>query len=206
VVSLRVIILTWEFPPRIVGEISSYTDRLAAELTKRSVEVHVVTYHEAMSGLFQAPDGVKIYRIQNPVETHFNVVTWDLTLSVEFERVLSNIYYQNRGEIDLIDAHEWLCSLPSLAAKRWFDINLVWTAHSLEDQRSASANAPLNIAIKNLELLAAQEADRVIVKSEFVKAELTRVYGVPDSKIDLVQPSSPTWIDEVMNSYKKAAI
>ena len=39
---MRVIMLTWEFPPRVVGQLAYYVNALAAELVKKNVDVFVV--------------------------------------------------------------------------------------------------------------------------------------------------------------------
>ena len=61
---MRVIMLSWEYPPRIVGGISPHVYDLSQQLVKQDIEVHVVTKNTP-----QAPDeeteasGVHVHRV-----------------------------------------------------------------------------------------------------------------------------------------------
>lgn len=190
---MRIVIITGEYPPRIIGDIASYVERLASILEKGGLDVVVVTFHDCLRGLETRVDGVKVYRVGNPVEPHLNILTWDLTFAAELERVVSDIYYSVRGEIDLIDAHEWLSIVPSTIMKKAFKIPFIYTLHSLEEHRSYYSNSPLNIAIKNLERLGSYESRRLLVKSKWMKAEVKKLHNIADEKIVSISPSIPTW-------------
>lgn len=201
---LRVIIFTWEFPPRIVGALSHYVNRLAVELVKKNVDTYVLTFHESWTGYHEGFDGVKAYRISNPVRAQQNIITWVLSLNPEVERVAADIYYQHKREIDLIDVHDWHFIPAAVNLKRAFNLPFTFSVDSLEDHRSHGSAAPLNLSIKSIEQLGANEAERVIVKSEWMKDEVTRIYRVPSEKIIVVPPYSQNWIDEILESYRKA--
>ena len=201
---MRVLILTWEFPPKIVGELALYVSRVAAQLVRKNVDVHVVTHDDSRTGLDQRHDGLKVFRVANPVKTHISVLTWDLTLAAEFERVSSDIIYSTARAVSLIDAHEWLCVIPATTLKKAFDIPFIYSVHSIEDQRSRGATSPFNLAIANVERLGCAEAERVLVKSTEMRDELKIRYGVSPNKIDVVQPNSNTWIDDIVKVYEKA--
>ena len=59
---LRIIILSWEFPPRIIGDIAHFVEGLSVELVKNNVDVHIITYNDALTGYEKRSDGVKIHR------------------------------------------------------------------------------------------------------------------------------------------------
>jgi glycosyltransferase involved in cell wall biosynthesis len=202
VIFLRVVIFSWEFPPRAVGELAFYVDKLASNLARKGVDVYVVTFYDGRTGIEERLDGVKIYRVTNPIKSHISIVTWDLSLMVEFMRAFSEIYYSVNGKIDLIDSQEWLCVSAATALKNAFNIPFLYTLHSLEDHRSFYSDEQLNISIKHLERLGSFEADRVLVVSDWMKNELDRLYGVPNDKIDVVPSNSQQWITDVVNSYK----
>jgi len=201
---LRVLILTWEFPPKIVGELALYVSRVAAQLVRKDIDVYVVTHDDSRPGLDQRRDGSKVFRVASPVKTHISVLTWDLTLAAEFERASSDIIYSSARTVSLIDAHEWLCVIPATALKKAFDIPFVYSVHSIEDQRSHGATSPFNLAIMNIERLGCAEAERVLVKSAEIRDKLKIRYGVSPNKIDVVQPSSDTWVDDIVKVYEKA--
>lgn len=203
---MRAIILTWEFPPRIIGSLAHHVNRLAVELVKNKVDVYVVTYHDTWNGYDEGADGVKAYRVSNPVKAQISVISWDLSLNQEFARVASDIYYSNNRKINLIDAHDWHCVPAAVSLKKAFYIPFIFSVDSLEDHRSPGANTPFNLSIKGIERLGVHEADKIIVKSEWMKQEVSRIYNVPSERIDVVSPQSSSWISEVLKSYKKATL
>jgi len=90
---MREIIFSWEYPPRIVGQLAAYVKMLAVQLVTNHTEPYVVTYGDYLTGEYDEPEGVKTFRVTNPVRTHIGVLTWVLTLNQEVERVAADIYY-----------------------------------------------------------------------------------------------------------------
>lgn len=194
-------ILTWEYPPRVVGDLARHVQRLARALANRGIDVHIVTYHEA-APTFEEREGVRIHRVRNPVTTHINIISWVLTLIAEFERAFADIYYHYRGEVDVVDTHEWLCVPAALAVTRAFSVPFVYTIHSLEEQRSHHASGPLNLTIQNIERLGIDEADRIHTTSKWMKAEIRRLRNVPRTRIRVSSPHARTWISNVVKTYQ----
>lgn len=200
---LRVIIFTWEFPPRIVGQLSHYVNKLAVELIRKGLDVYIITYHNSWKGYHEGADGVKAYRISDPFRPQINILTWVLSLNQEVERVAADIYYSVKREVDLIDVQDWHFVPAAVSLKRALKIPFVFSIDSLEDQRSHGSRAPLSLSIMSMESLGVNEADRIIVKSDWMKREVNQAYKAPLEKIDVVSPNSPQWIDEILIAYKK---
>jgi glycosyltransferase involved in cell wall biosynthesis len=198
-----VIIFSWEFPPRIVGHLSYYVNRLAVELVKRGLDVYVVTYHNSWTGFQEGADGVKAYRISDPFQPHINILTWVLSLNQEVERVAADVYYSVKRQVGLIDVHDWHFVPAAVSLKRALRIPFVFSIDSLEDHRSHGSNAPLNLAIKTMESLGVGEAESIIVKSDWMKREMSRKYSTQLEKVEVVSPDSPKWIDEILTVYEK---
>lgn len=202
---MRVIIFTWEYPPRIVGQLAEYTSNLSTQLVKKNVETYLVTYHPYLTGLAEESNGVKIARVANPVRTHIGVLTWVLTLNQEVERNAANIYYQTGRQIDVIDVYDWHFVPAAATLKKALGIPFVYSVDSLEDHRSPGANSPFNMAIKSIEWLGFYEAAAVTTKSEWMRDEIIKVYKVPKEKIHVVLPSSSSWIDDVLKVYAQVS-
>jgi 1,4-alpha-glucan branching enzyme len=73
---------------------------------------------------------------------------------------------------------------------------------SLEEHRSHGANSPFNMAIKSIEWLGMYEAGRLVVKSEWMRDEIYRLYKVPLEKIKVIQPKSTNWIKSILDVYQ----
>jgi len=201
---MRVIIFTWEYPPRIVGQLAEYTNSLATQLVKNKIETYVVTYHPYLTGITDEPNGAKTARVANPVRTHIGVLTWVLTLNQEVERAAANIYYQANRQVDLIDVYDWHFIPAAVTLKNALGIPFIFSVDSLEEHRSHGANAPFNMAINSIEWLGFYEAAKITAKSEWMRDEVTRIYKVPTDKITVIKPNTSTWITDVLETYKAA--
>jgi glycogen(starch) synthase len=198
---MRVIIFSWEYPPRVVGQLAEYVSMLSAQLVKNKVETHIVTYHDFLTGTVAEASGVKIARVTNPVRTHIGVLTWILTLNQEVERAAANIYYQANEQIDLIDVYDWHFIPAAVTLKNALNIPFVYSVESLEDHRSPASNTPYNMSIKSIEWLGFYEATRISAKSEWMQNEIVRIYNVPKEKISVIAPNTASWIKEMIELY-----
>jgi hypothetical protein len=202
---MRVIIFSWEYPPRVVGQLAEYVNALATQLVKNKVETYVVTYHDFLTGTVEEASGVRVVRVANPVRIHIGVLTWDLTLNDEVERVAANIYYQANKQIDMIDVYDWHFIPAAVILKNALNIPFVYSVESLEDHRSPNSNTPYNMSIKSIEWLGFYEAKKVSAKSEWMRDEIVRIYDVPKEKVTVVSPSTTSWIKGVLELYNSVA-
>jgi hypothetical protein len=132
-------------------------------------------------------------------------LTWVLTLNQEVERAAANIYYQANKQIDLIDVYDWHFIPAAVTLKNALGIPFVYSVESLEDHRSPAVSLPFNMAIKSIEWLGFYEAEKVSVKSEWMRDEIVRIYDVPTEKVKVVLPNTSSWIKEVLELYNAAA-
>jgi glycosyltransferase involved in cell wall biosynthesis len=202
---MRAIIFSWEYPPRVVGQLSGYVSALSTQLANRKVDVNVVTYDDSATGQTQEPSGVKTFRVANPVRTHIGVLTWVLTLNQEVERAAANIYYESNKQVDLIDVHDWHFIPAAVTLKNGLCIPFVYSIESLEDHRSPNTNTSYSMAIKSIEWLGFFEAARISVKSEWMKDEVARIYNVPREKITVISTDLSSLGKEVLKLYSKVA-
>ncbi len=202
---MRVVLFSWEYPPRIVGKLAEYTSSLSTQLVNNKVETYVVTYHAYSTGMALEANGATTFRVSNPVRTHIGVLTWVLTLNQEVERAAANIYYKAEKQVDLIDVFDWHFVPAAVTLKSALGIPFIYSVDSLEDHRSHGGDAPFNMAIKSIEWLGFYEADRINVKSEWMCNEIIRIHKVPRERITIISPTGETWIKEVLKLYKNVA-
>jgi glycogen(starch) synthase len=198
---MRIIIFSWEYPPRVVGHLAEYVSNLAVQLARNNVETYVVTYHDYLTGQSDEAGGVKTVRVTNPVRTHIGVLTWVLTLNQEVERAAANIYYHANGQVDLVDVHDWHFIPAAVTLKKAFSLPFVYSVESFEDHRSPSVNSPFKMAIKSVEWLGLYEAKIVSTKSNWMRDEASRIYKVPLEKVKVVLPDTANWIKNVLGLY-----
>jgi glycogen(starch) synthase len=186
---MRIIIFSWEYPPRVVGKLSEYVKALSTALAEKKVDVNIVTYDNIPSRTVE-PTGVKTVRVSNPVHTHIGVLTWVLTLNQEVERAGADVYYEASKQVDIVDAYDWHFIPSAVTMKYGLDIPFVYSVESLEDHRSNFANNSYNMAIKSIEWLGFYEASVVAVKTQWMLDEIVRIYKVPKEKIKIVSSNS----------------
>ena len=199
---LNVAILAWEYPPRIIGDMSRYVEKLSQELSEEN-NVFVISFHDAPYLHERISDTLEVHRMPNPVQPHVNVVTWALTLGVEIQRIFTEIYYAASKKVDIIDAHEWQFVIAATGLKRALGLPFILTFHSLENQRSSDPSAPLSTCIRGLERIGAHESDKIITRSTLVKSDVERVHQIPSSKVRYIPVSGPG-TKETLEVYNQA--
>lgn len=197
-------IFTWEFPPRVVGQLAYYVNKLAVELIKRNVDTYVVTYNSSWTGPHQGADGIKAYRISDKVRPQISILTWMLSLNQEAERAAAEIYYSMNHAVNLIDVHDWHFIPAAVTLKRALGMPFVFSIDSIEPHRSRNSGAPLSLSIRSIESLGVSEAVRIIVKSEWMRQEVKHSYNASDGIIEVVSTESETWVGDILAGYEKA--
>jgi len=202
---MRVIIFSWEYPPRVIGKLADYVKTLTNLLSSNNVEVNVITYDDSATGSTKESSGVQTIRVSNPVRTHIGVLTWVLTLNQEVERAAANVYYETKKQIDLIDVFDWHFIPAAVTLKNGLGIPFVYSVESLEDHRSQGLSTPYNMAIKSIEWLGFYEAQKVSVKSEWMRDEIVRIYKVPIEKISVISTDPDPGAKEVLELYSSVS-
>jgi hypothetical protein len=201
---MRVAILTWEYPPRIVGKLAEYVSGIATDLVNNNVETNIITYHDTMTGTSEEPNGAIVTRVSNPVHTHINTITWALTLNQEVERAVANIHYTLGRNIDLIDVHDWHFVPAAVTLKHALEIPFIFSIDSLEDHRAPGVSTPFNMAIKGVEWLGFYESQKITAKSDWMQNEIFNLYKVPKEKIKVIYQHKNSRNKTLLSIYKPA--
>jgi glycogen(starch) synthase len=198
---MQVLIFSWEYPPRKIGQLAEYINNFSRDLVKNKIKTYVITYHDVLTGETEETSGVTTVRVTNPVRNHISFLTWILTLNQEVERAAANIIYQQKNQINLINLYDWHFVPAAVTLKRAFKIPIVYSAESLEDHRSQKANTPYNMAIKSIEWLGFYEANKIIVKSKSIKKDIINIFNVPREKIKILESDLPTNFKKIRNIF-----
>ena len=78
---MKILMLTWEYPPRVVGGISRVVHDLSGRLIKDGHEVTVVTYKDGDVPSFEDDKGVKVYRVDNIMINPNNFIDWIMQMN-----------------------------------------------------------------------------------------------------------------------------
>ena len=185
---MKILMLTWEYPPRIVGGIARVVHDLSHRLVKDGHEVTVVTYKDAnIPNLaeYENDNGVEVYRVENYMITPNNFIDWIMQLN--FNLIAKSIEIINeKGKFDVIHAHDWLVTYAAKSSKQSYKIPLVATIHATEAGRNSGIHDDVQRYINDTEWLLTYEATDVIVNSNYMKNELQRLFGLPYDKINVI--------------------
>ena len=191
---LRVLMLSWEYPPYVVGGLGAHVAALAPALARAGVQVYVVT-PRLKGGDAQEPLVVatrrralppSVWRVEPPVNRLDNffadVQQTNLNLGEQAQALATRV-----GGFDLIHAHDWLVAFAATALKRLHKTPLLATIHATERGRGRGAlNGEMAHAINGTEWWLTYEAWRVITCSRFMHDEVREYFNVPPDKIDVV--------------------
>ena len=182
---MKILMLTWEYPPRIVGGISRVVHDLSHRLIKDGHDVTVVTYRDGNTPYFEDDKGVKVYRVDNYIIHPNNFIDWIMQLNFNMVSKATEIIAKE-GKFDVIHAHDWLVTYATKTLKHSFDIPVVATIHATENGRNSGIHDDTQRYINDSEWLLTYEATEVIVNSNFMKNDLQRIFGLPFEKINVI--------------------
>ena len=183
---MKILMLTWEYPPRIVGGIARVVHDLSKRLIKDGHEVTVVTYRDNASvPEYENDKGVNVYRVDNYMIHPNNFIDWIMQLNFNLIAKATEII-NKEGGFDVIHAHDWLVTYAAKSLKNAYDIPIVATIHATEAGRNSGIHDDTQRYINDTEWLLTYEATEVIVNSNFMKNDLQRLFGLPYDKINVI--------------------
>ncbi len=183
--SMKILMLTWEYPPRVVGGISRVVYDLSHRLIKDGHEVTVLTYRDGDVPYFEDDKGVNVYRIDNYMINPNNFIDWIMQMNFAMVSKANQIIAK-QGSFDVIHAHDWLVAYAAKALKESFNIPIVSTIHATEAGRNSGIHDETQRYINDTEWMLTYESTEVIVNSNYMKSELQRLFGLPFEKISVV--------------------
>ena len=179
---MKILMLTWEYPPRVVGGIARVVHDLSKRLIKDGHQVTVVTYRDGDTPEFENDKGVKVYRVNNYMIHPNNFIDWIMQLNFNMIAKATEIIAKE-GNFDVIHAHDWLVAYAAKTLKNSFGMPIVATIHATEAGRNSGIHDETQRYINDTEWMLTYEATEVIVNSNYMKCELQRLFGLPFEKI-----------------------
>lgn len=182
---VKVLMISWEYPPHMVGGLGQHVYDLSRFLTKVGVQVHIVTPAFKNYPEYQLHEGVHIHRVGNPAKEEDHFKTWIFSFNSEAIRKSVNLNMQVNG-FDVIHAHDWLVAYAGRALAKIFTIPLVSTIHATEHGRNIGLHNRFSLEINEIEKNLAIEAEKVICCSNYMESEIQELFGVELEKIKII--------------------
>ncbi|WP_446880450.1 glycosyltransferase family 4 protein [Phormidesmis sp. 146-33] len=180
---MKILVLTWEFPPRIVGGIARHVAELYPELVKLGHQIHLITVQFGQAPHYEVVDGVQVHRVS--VGESDNFFHWVANMNQSMGQHGGKLI-QEEGHFDIIHAHDWLVEDAAIALKVCFKIPLVATIHATEFGRYNGIHTEAQRYVSQKEKRLSYDAWRVIVCTDYMRREVERSLDTPWNKIDVV--------------------
>ncbi|HDD69950.1 MAG TPA: glycosyltransferase family 1 protein [Candidatus Bathyarchaeota archaeon] len=183
---LTVMMLTWEFPPRIIGGISPHVYNLSKSLAKNGVKVYVVTCDFPGAPQHEVIDGVEVFRIDSYKNPSPDFAAWVYLMNVNMQKEAAALVNGLDGKVDIFHAHDWLVATASIGLKHVFRKPLITTMHSTEIGRRNGIHFDYERMIHETEAWLTYEAWKVICCSGYMVSHVQWAFGLPADKLVMV--------------------
>jgi glycosyltransferase involved in cell wall biosynthesis len=188
---MRILVISWEYPPYVVGGIGKHVAQLLPVLGGHllddgPLQIDVITPRYAGGeAQEQMHNGVTVYRIDMPAmdarDLYNSVIANNAYFVEEATRLAEQHCYQ------LIHIHDWLTGMAGIVLKHQWKVPLLVTMHATERGRH-QGHIPSNTSrqIDEMDWRICYEAWQVIVCSQYMRSELQNFFKVPDDKIRVI--------------------
>jgi len=184
---MRVLMLSWEFPPRLVGGLGRHVDALTRALVAAGHEVHVVSRSHPDAPEEEHRGGLHVIRVDPspPFVPFDDLVPWVLAFNTSVLAAAARVLRAH--PIDVVHAHDWLVASAAIGAAKTFDLPLVATVHATEYGRhQGHLPGPMNRLIHGIEGWFVEHADRALVCSTYMNEQVRTLFGVPPSRLETI--------------------
>lgn len=187
---MKILMVSWEYPPVVVGGLGRHVHHLAVELAAAGHEVVVLARRPTGTDATTHPthsyiaDGVLVVAVaeDSPAfDFGEDMLAWTLAMGHAMVRAGVALGKPGIGEgwiPDVVHAHDWLVAHPAIALAEFYDVPLVSTIHATEAGRhSGWVSGRVNKQVHSVEWWLANESDQLITCSASMQDEVERLYG-----------------------------
>jgi glycogen(starch) synthase len=191
---MRILMVSWEYPPVVVGGLGRHVGALSRELAAAGHDVAVLGRQPTGTDATTHPtaldtaDGVRVLRVaEDPPHLEFgrDLVAW--TLAWQHAAVRAALAHLRGWAPDVVHAHDWLAAHAGIALADAREVPLVATVHATEAGRNAGwLVTPLHRQVHSVEWWLARRADALITCSAAMRDEVTELFGPSLAPVEVV--------------------
>jgi glycogen synthase len=199
---MRVLILSWEYPPLIEGGLARHVRKLSETLVPLGVDVHVLTRGYEESPAEEEVAGVTVHRVREPERPRAlgEFVTWVEHMNADM--LAAGVELGDRFDFDVVHGHDWLVAVAGDHLARRFRAPFVATIHATEYGRHQGwIEEHPQSHIHGVERWMANRAERVVTCSAYMREHVADIYGLEEEQIAVVpngiDPSELVAVDDL---------
>ncbi|MEA3408447.1 MAG: glycosyltransferase family 4 protein [Chloroflexota bacterium] len=183
---MRILMLSWEYDPHIIGGMGKHVTELLPSLVKQDVTVDLVTPLYPHTEMVERDGGLSIHRVALPPRTAAGFSEGVRGANETIKEACDSII-EREGTFDLIHNHDWLTSFAAIQLKHEHRIPLLATVHATERGRGrGELVGPDAQEINDAEWRLTFEAWRVICCTHYMAQELQDYFSTPLDKIEVI--------------------
>jgi glycogen(starch) synthase len=188
---MRVLMLSWEYPPFVIGGIAAHVDGLARAMARSGHDVVVLSLQRHEPGTDPVPDdevvdGVRVLRAVTDLPW---LPEGDLVarMASANHQIVGLIAQLGDWRPEVVHAHDWLVAWAGDTLKTLLGVPLVATIHATERGRHGGHVPPgMPAAVNAVEWWLTYQAREVIACSKFMVREVVNGFELPVEKVHLV--------------------
>jgi len=180
-----VVMLSWEYPPHVVGGLARHVHGLARALARQGVKVHVLTRSGHGLPAHAVEDGVHVTRVAPIFQEPPDFRLWACHLNFALLEAGVSLLERLKGPV-LLHAHDWLVAHAARGLKHTFRVPLVATIHATEHGRNRGIHDQGQQYINDVEWWLTYESWRVIVCSDSMRNEVRHLFGLSADKVVVI--------------------
>src|SRR5579884_273261 len=184
---MRVLLLSWEYPPVIEGGLGRHVRKLSEHLVADGVEVHVLTRGGGHLPAREERHGVHVHRVREPPFPHDidAFVRWVQWMNADMRRAAAALCEQL--DFDVVHSHDWLVAEAAEAVAGALRRPWLVTVHATEYGRHQGwvQNHPQS-DIHAVERAMVRRADHVLTCSECMRGHVRSVFRVRAGKVTAI--------------------
>lgn len=184
---MRILILSWEYPPLIEGGLARHVRKLAENLVSLGVEVHVLTRGDESAADEQQIGGVYVHRVREPSRPRDlgEFVTWIEHMNTDM--LSAGVELGEQYDFDVVHGHDWLVASAGDHLAKRLSCPLVMTIHATEYGRHQGwVDKHPQSHIHGVEKWIVNRADAVIACSSYMREHIADIYAVDESDVEVI--------------------
>ncbi len=180
----KILMLSWEYPPNIVGGLSRHVHGLATSLAGKGFDVHVLTAGTDGAPMEESADGVTVHRVKPLAAAEEDFLYWVGSLNLAMAE--KGLELARIHRFSLIHAHDWLAGPASESLKSELGIPLLATIHATEYGRNKGIYTEIQKFIHQKESRLAEAADMLIVCSRYMRDEIRKIFHIEGKPVHII--------------------
>jgi glycogen synthase len=197
---MKVLMVSWEYPPVVIGGLGRHVHHLSTALAAAGHEVVVLSRRPSGTDPSTHPSSDEINEdvrvvaaAQDPHEFTFakDMMAWTLAMGHAMVRTGLSLKKKRNGRPwrpDVVHAHDWLVAHPAVALSEFYDVPMVSTVHATEAGRhSGWVSGSLSRQVHAVESWLVRESDSLITCSASMRDEITELFGPGLAEVTVIR-------------------